>query len=385
MFPHINKQNIEAWLLDLAEGNLSAQEIKDVKQFMSDHPEYQHMYLDDVQQLQCYPTDELTDYYLESDFLKKSSPSTSEQEALFLYSDSPQQNPLPIELQKALSNDLLLQKHLQAYQAARLIPDKNIHLDASIIRSLKRKNYSPISYRIAAITTLAAILLGAFFYFSFLNAEQQPLEKVIASQENNPISKSEKSENSDHRSISEPKESIVLSQTTLKNNPPVVVRNNSSIYHSISSRQHNHFTSTQDVISSAQVKPIKENISPSSQQSADIPEYPTTLAMPYALAAKYCNITEFAPIYFKRIETQILKQNADYISNNSIYSMDRFISLGDKMLIHSMQSLERINNEGLFGVESIKDPNGDITALSLRIGELEVSRPINKNSIINKL
>lgn len=39
----ITKENIEAYLLDLLEGNLSPDEIKDLEAFLEDNPQYKEM------------------------------------------------------------------------------------------------------------------------------------------------------------------------------------------------------------------------------------------------------------------------------------------------------------------------------------------------------
>lgn len=174
----INIENYEAYLLDLAEGQLSHAEESELVRFLSKHPEL-NVDLDSLAYLTDVDSDETLSFSLKNELLKDESSGLSKKEHLMISSIEDEiSDEEKLELDELIAADSEILKDLSYYQKTKLVAEKVVFPNKE---KLKKKETKLIPFWTYAAAVAAAIL--ALFLFNMpLDSSYSPRETKFSFQ-----------------------------------------------------------------------------------------------------------------------------------------------------------------------------------------------------------
>jgi len=175
---NINLNNYEAYFLDYHEGSLSPTLVKELKDFISKHPELR-------EELESFEPLSLQDIegikYEDKKALKKQQTginSSNFDEFAIEYIEGTLSTISQQGLKSFISKNPSYKKDLELYEKTKLTPDTSIVFDDKY--SLKKQTKRPAAYYYWSAAASVAIIIGAYFMF---NTAGTPNENIIVNHE----------------------------------------------------------------------------------------------------------------------------------------------------------------------------------------------------------
>jgi len=166
---NISINNYEAYFLDYHEGNLSPALVKELMDFISQHPELREEF-ESFEAIELSETEGIK--FDKKELLKKQSatinPSNFDEHAI-QYVEGTLPGALQNELKTFISEYPIYQKELELYAKTKLVPDTSIVFEDKFL--LKKGNKRPMAYYYWSAAASVAIIIVSYF---ILNKNSNP-------------------------------------------------------------------------------------------------------------------------------------------------------------------------------------------------------------------